>query len=89
MLACAWPEIYKPVAFEHGIPVMFHNEHGISEIAEMAQSGEQFFVIPGMQPDGRLIEYVSVRRPAPSRVGLRVEFVEPHLPPVSPWCDPG
>ena len=37
---------------------MFDDQHGVSQIAQLFERAQQTFVIPGVQPDGRLIEYI-------------------------------
>ncbi len=55
----AWPEIDHFVREANQIEVMFHHQHAVPLIAELAQRGEQLTGVARMQADRRLIEDVA------------------------------
>ena len=42
----------------HRVLIVLHHEHGVAEVAQMAQRVEQLVVVALVQSDGRLVENV-------------------------------
>ncbi len=51
-------DIYDMVCCIHGVLIMLHHNKGIAQIPEVLERSKQAVIIPLMQADARLIEYV-------------------------------
>ncbi len=51
-------EIEYVVGVTDGVLVMFDDEHGVSEIAQRFERGDQAQIVALVQPDGGLVEHV-------------------------------
>ena len=56
--AGAGTDVGQPVGSAHGRLVVLHDDNGISLVAQLLQRIDQLYIIPLMQPDGRLVEDV-------------------------------
>ncbi len=52
------PDIENIIGRPHGIFVVFYDNQGISQVAEMLQGTEQFVIVPLMKADRRFIENI-------------------------------
>ena len=58
MYARARTDVHDEIGGAHGVLVVLDHEHGVAEVAELPERGEQLVVIALVQPDGRLVENV-------------------------------
>jgi len=58
VLAGARPDVNQPVAGSNRVFVVFHDEHGVAEIAQEMQRLDQTMVVALMKTDRRLVEHV-------------------------------
>ena len=58
MAARPGAQVQQPVGRAHGVLVVFHHDHGVPQVAEFLQRGQQLLVVPMMEPDRRLVEDV-------------------------------
>ncbi len=54
----AGAEVDDVVGAADGVFVVFNHEHGVAEVAQVFERGEQAVVVAMMQADGRLVEHV-------------------------------
>ena len=50
--------IHHMVGNHDGFFVVFNDNHGVTQVAQANQRFQQAFVVPLMQADGRLIQYI-------------------------------
>ena len=53
----------------HGVLVMFHHDQGVAQVPQVAQGAQQFFIIPLMQTDGRLVQNIQHAHQAGTDLG--------------------
>ena len=58
VLTCTGADVHYPVCLTHGIFIVLHHNQGIAHITKLRQGVNQAPVIPLVQADGRLIQYV-------------------------------
>ena len=68
-IARAGPEVHDEVGAANGLFVVLDDEHGVAEIAQLFERGEQAIVVARVQADGRLVQHVE--HAAQARADLR------------------
>src|SRR3972149_5362262 len=46
------------VGLLHRLLVVLHDQHGVAHVSQPLQRGKELLVVPLVEPDGRLVEYV-------------------------------
>ena len=52
------PKIDDVVGSPHRVLIMFHNDEGVSAVAQVPQNSEEFLIVAGMKSNGGLVQNV-------------------------------
>src|SRR5579862_434652 len=57
-IASTWSEIHDKIGAADSVLVVFDDEHGVAEIAQLFEGAEQALVVTGVQADRRFVQHV-------------------------------
>ena len=58
MDAGAGPHVDDEVGRQDGIVIVLHHDHGVADVAQCLECGEQAIIVALVQADGRLVEHI-------------------------------
>ena len=67
------PEVEDVVRMADGVGVVFHDQHGVAEVAQALQGPQQAIVVPLMQADARFVEDVKHANQPRSDLGRQAD----------------
>ena len=58
MFTRPWPHVDEVVGRPHHVLVVLHHQHGVTDVAQALEGGDELAVVALVQPDGRLVQDV-------------------------------